>query len=75
MHRDIAVFKVAMIAATVFRLIIAGIFFMFGFDLQTAWMKFTAFSLAAVWFAHAGYRVTQSFTFLADIRRDTLKDL
>ncbi len=75
MHRDVKMFKIAMIVATIFRLLIAGTFFLFGLDLQTDWIKFLAFTLSALWFAHAGYRASQTFTFLADIRRDTLKDL
>lgn len=75
MHRDIKMFKIAMIVATAFRSLIAGAFFLFGLDSQTDWVKFLAFSLSALWFAHAGYRASQTFTFLADIRRDTLKDL
>ena len=75
MLRDIKMLKVAMIIATVFRLFIAGILFMFGLDLQTEWIKFLAFGLAALWFAHAGYRASQIAIFLGETRREMLKDL
>jgi hypothetical protein len=75
MLNDIRIFKAAMVLATVLRLFLAGIFFMFGLDLQTVWMKFLAFGLAAFWFAHAGYRATQIIIFLAETRREALKDL
>jgi hypothetical protein len=75
MLNDIKIFKAAMVLATVLRLFLAVIFFIFGVDLQTVWLKFTAFGLAAFWFAHAGYRATQIAIFLAETRRDALKDL